>query len=121
MIGNDRSANLAKAITDFRHARSKILSSEMFGEPAWELLLELFVADAGGHRLTGVEVSQRCNIAPSVLSRWLRYLSKSGLIIGDGTGDLTDPLTLSGEGMLSMERAMAHAHDLQTALSGTNP
>jgi hypothetical protein len=121
MIGNDRFANVAEAISNFRHARSRILPAEMFGEPAWDVLLELFVADAEGRRLTGVQVSQRCNISPSVLSRWLRYLSKSGLIIGDGTGDLADPLTLSAEGMLGMERAMAHAYDLQTALSATKP
>jgi hypothetical protein len=121
MIGNDRSANMAMAMLDFRHTRSKMLPLDMFGEPAWILLLELFVADAQGHRLTGREVSQRCNISASVLSRWLRYLSKCDLIVGDGTGDLTDTLTLSGKGMMSMERAMTHAYDLQTVLSGTNP
>ena len=121
MIGDDRSANLAAAMVNFRRARSEILPAELFAEPAWDLLLELFVADANGTQLTGADVSKRCNIAPSVLSRWLRHLSKCRLIIGDGTGDLTDPLTLSGEGMASMERAMARAYNLQVALKGMEP
>ena len=120
MISDDRSANLAAAMAEFRRTRSDSLPAELFAEPAWDLLLELYVADAKGARLTGADVSKRCNIQPGVLSRWLRYLSKCGLVIGDGTGDLTDPLTLSGEGMVRMERAMARARDLQVALADMN-
>lgn len=121
MIGDDRSADLAAAMMDFRRARSEILPAELFAEPAWDLLLELFVADANGTELSGADVSKRCNIAPSVLSRWLCHLSQCQLIIGDGTGDLTDPLTLSGEGLASMERAMTHAYNLQAALKDVEP
>ena len=117
MIQNDRAATLAIAIVAFRRVRSENFPAASFAEPAWDLMLELFIADAEGRRLTAGEVSQRCNISPGVLSRWLQYLSKSGLVVGDGDGDLTDELTLSGEGMMRMERILAHAFDLQSAVT----
>lgn len=113
MTRHDSVASVAAAILEFRRVRHEILPAEMFAEPAWDLMLELFVADAKGYRLTGEDVCRRCNVAPGVLSRWLMYLSKSGFVVGDGTGDLADPLTLSGKGMESIERAMVRAHDLQ--------
>jgi hypothetical protein len=75
MIQNDRAASLAIAMVEFRHARSKNLPMELFSEPAWDLMLALFVADAEGRRLTAEEVSQKCAIPPGVLSRWLKFLS----------------------------------------------
>jgi DNA-binding IclR family transcriptional regulator len=82
-------------------------------------LLELFIADSEGRRLTGADVSDACDIPPTVLSRWLKYLSKAGFVIGDGDGNLTDQLTLSGKGMESMEQAISKACDLRSLLGKT--
>ncbi|WP_137897478.1 hypothetical protein [Sphingomonas sp. 2SG] len=88
---------------EFRRARETVFPKEIFGEPGWDLLIELFIADAKGRRLTGSDVSARNNIAPSTLSRWLIHLSKSGYIVGDGTGDLDDALVLSPLGLAHFE------------------
>ena len=116
MVGNDRSASLANAMIAFRRTRAQILPAELFGEPAWDLLLQLYVADARGLRLTGADVCRNSNVPPGAMSRWLRLLSERGLLVGDGSGDLTDELTLSGEGMTLMEKTLASATDLQITL-----
>jgi hypothetical protein len=95
----DRAAALASHMLDFRRARHDVFPSELFGEPGWDLLIELFIADATGHRLTGRDVSIRNSIAPTTLSRWLMHLSKLGYIVGDGRGDLDDALVLSPVGL----------------------
>lgn len=105
----DFAANMADKILRVRRARSKIFAAELFNEPAWDLLLELFVADAEGRRLTAAEIGDRAGIVPAVLSRWLIHLSNIGLVVGDGDGNLDDVLTLSQEGIVNMEWLMRQA------------
>jgi DNA-binding IclR family transcriptional regulator len=72
-------------------------------------LLELFLADAQGRRISAREVAEKSNISPSVMSRWLKHLSKIGYVIGDGTGDLDDMLTLSAQALQRMEQVIDRA------------
>jgi len=109
MIGNDKVANFAEFMLAFRRSRTNELPRFLFGEPSWDFLLELFVADARGVRMTGRQISDRHQISPAVASRWLLHLSAEGLIIGDGSGDLDDELTLSGTAMEKMERLLQAA------------
>lgn len=117
MERNDRAATFAAAMLEFRHARADVLPDHLFGEPAWNLLLELFVADARGQRLTGRDVSARSKIPLTVLSRWLIHLTRIGFIVGDGDGNLDDPLTLSGVAMQSLETIIKRSSILQAALN----
>lgn len=112
----DRAAALAAAMLAFRRYRSETLPAELFGEPGWELLLELFVADAQGRRITGKEVSERSSISPTVLSRWLKHLDSLGFTVGDGSGNLDDELTLSAKALEYMETTMTRAAELHFTL-----
>lgn len=113
MRGNDEAVQLATAILRFRKYRASVLSPDIFGEPAWEVLLEMFVADANSVRITGRIVSDRHNISTAVIGRWLKHLTAEGLLIGDSTGDVDDELTLSGVGMDKMETALLEARFLK--------
>lgn len=116
MVGNDEVAHLAGAILDFRRHRLQIVTADIFGEPAWELLLELFVADASGVPMTGRAVAERNGTPHRVMSHWLKHLTAQALLIGDGTGDLDDELTLSGIAMKQIEDLLRHAVTLKDAL-----
>jgi hypothetical protein len=111
--GNDEAAQLAEAIIRFRLHRSQIFSPEIVGEPAWETLLEVFVADARSLPVTGRLVAERHSVSGAVMSRWLKHLTAEGLLVGDGTGNLDDELTLSGAGMAKMEVVLAEARILK--------
>ena len=113
MIDNDDIAGLAALMLAFRRIRTEDFPPTLFSEPAWDYLLELFVADARGVRMTGRQVSERLNISGGVASRWLMYLTAEGLIIGDGSGNLDDELTLSGTAMAKMERLLQKADGLK--------
>lgn len=117
MLENDRSASLTAAMLEFRRFRLNVLPAELFSEPAWDLLLELYVADAEGRRLTARQVCERSKIPPVVMSRWLQHLSQAGFVIGDGTRDIDDILTLSAAMLARMEEMMDHAGKLQLAVS----
>lgn len=111
--GNDEAVQLAMAILRFRKYRASVLSRDIFGEPAWEVLLELFVADANSVRITGRIISEKHDISTAVIGRWLKHLTAEGLLIGDGTGNVDDELTLSGVGMDKMETALLEARFLK--------
>ncbi len=116
MNGNDEAAQIASAILSFRRYRSRALTSDIFGEPAWELLLEVFVADAAGAPMTGKIAAQRSETSPNVMSLWLKHLSVKGLLVGDGDGNLDDELTLSGPGMAAIEEVLLQARDLKDSI-----
>lgn len=113
MKGNDQAAQLAASILRFRRFRGKILSPVIFGEPAWELLLEVFVADANGEAITARMVAERSGGSPAVISRWLKHLTVQGLVVGDGDGNVDDELTLSGSGMEKIETVLLEARFLK--------
>lgn len=38
------------------------------------------------------------------MSRWIRYLTEKGLVVGDGVGEHDEHLTLSIEAIIAIER-----------------
>ncbi|WP_156350340.1 hypothetical protein [Sphingomonas sp. Leaf20] len=119
MKGNEEAAQIASAILSFRRYRSRALSPNIFGEPAWELLLEVFVADAVGAPMIGRIAAERNEASPNVMSRWLRHLSSEGLLVGDGDASLDDELTLSGSGMAAIEAVLLQARSLKDGIVPT--
>lgn len=77
-----RFAALAREAYATRRRRSVIFNSdELFGEPAWDILLDLYVANAEGKT---VSVSSACigsASPPTTGLRWLGVLSEQGLIL----------------------------------------
>lgn len=63
-----------------RRRRARHLPSKLLGEPAWDLLLDLYVAACRGH---AVSVSNACLAADAPAStalRWLQHLQVEGLV-----------------------------------------
>jgi len=71
---------IARAILEDRRRRSRLFNPGMFGEPGWELLLNLYVNDQEGPRLTIGKLIQLAGTAQSTSLRWLDYLEDQGLI-----------------------------------------
>jgi DNA-binding MarR family transcriptional regulator len=71
---------VAEAVLEDRRRRSEIFNPAMFGEPAWELLLTLFVMDEQGPRLTIGRLSQAAGAKLTTALRWLEYLEDQDLI-----------------------------------------
>lgn len=73
---------LARQTYDDRRRRTKIFRSEdLFGEPAWDILLDLFIAAKERRR---VSVTSACigSAVPSTTAlRWITILEKQGLLV----------------------------------------
>lgn len=102
-------ATTVRAMIRARRARDRFFPAEIFGDPAWDMLLDLFAAQIEG---TEVSVSSLCIAAavPTTTAlRWIRNLCEAGLF--DRTPDPADArrafITLAGTTAAAMHAYFA--------------
>jgi len=75
-------AGLARMIYALRRARNAAFGSEdMFGEPGWDMLLDLFVSEHEGKRLPVTSACIGAAVPTTTGLRWLNILEKQGLVV----------------------------------------
>lgn len=72
---------LAKREYNRRALRTEFFARSYFGEPAWDILLDLFVTQAGGYRVSVTSACIASRVAATTALRWLAILEKEGLIL----------------------------------------
>ncbi len=98
---------LARKTYALRRKRAAIFGNpDLFGEPAWDILLDLFIAEAEGK---SVSVSSACigSAAPSTTGlRWLGVLASEGLVVreNDPEDHRRVMVRLTATGQAAMER-----------------
>ena len=70
----------ANQIRFSRDLRRKTFDPNLFGEPAWDILLSLYIIDGDRRRLNARELSKHANLASTTALRWLDYLEEQELI-----------------------------------------
>ena len=63
-----------------RRKRDAIFGRTMFGEPAWDMLLELFVAERLGRKLSVSGLCHSSGVPAGTALRWVDRLEKDGWI-----------------------------------------
>ena len=71
---------LACEMYDARRRRDRMLNGQLFGEPAWDMLLALYCLPARGEVLAVTSLSNAAEVPESTGLRWQRTLIKEGLI-----------------------------------------
>jgi hypothetical protein len=66
----------AKHILNSRLLRSRYFNPAIFGEPAWDVLLVLFITDHSGGRQTLGKLADWIRTPPTSVLRWVSYLEK---------------------------------------------
>ena len=72
---------LARRLLAARRQREQIFDSSLFGEPAWDMLLDLFVAH---DEQVNVSVSSLCMAAavpPTTALRWMANMTAQGILV----------------------------------------
>ena len=75
----DPDEGLVRRIQQARSARARYLNHDLFADPAWDMLLELYACELG-HQ--SIDVSSLCaaiDAPTSTALRWLRRLEEDGL------------------------------------------
>lgn len=71
---------LVRKVQKARSRRTDFLSSSLFGEPAWDMLLELFVRTIEQKRVTVGEICTASNVPQTTALRWIDVLVKEDLV-----------------------------------------
>lgn len=71
---------LVKDVLRFRRLRNKLLGGDLFGEPAWDILLELFAADWSGEKLSVSGACYVSGVPSSTALRWIVRLENEGWV-----------------------------------------
>lgn len=78
--GPEELAARARIILHSRRAREHYFKRAMFGEPAWDILLVLYVSDLSGGRQTISKLADWIETPLSTVIRWIGYLEKERLV-----------------------------------------
>lgn len=100
---NDEAARIAAAILETRRRRANHLPAILFSEPAWSLLLILFIADSRGERLTASQACHRTGETMTVAQRWLKVLEVEDLATCHERCDDGHLVTLTPKGIDAVE------------------
>ncbi|GAA4001943.1 MarR family transcriptional regulator [Sphingomonas humi] len=71
---------LARSILQSRRRRAEHFGPVLFSEPAWEMLLTLFVYADGGERMSVTRLAEFVGTPLTTAIRWLDYLESQRLI-----------------------------------------
>lgn len=93
-----------RAILKMRRNRARFFKADLFADPAWDLLLELFAAELGQQRITVTSACHGAAVPATTALRWIGQLESQGLL-----GRRPDPmdarrqfLMLSHDGLEAM-------------------
>jgi hypothetical protein len=81
------------SVLELRRARAAMFGQDLFSDPAWDILLQLFAASLEGRRLGLGDFEGVC--PATTLARWLTILERRGLVACNL--DCSDPENFSLE------------------------
>ena len=71
---------VARTLLALRKRRTEYLHRSMLGEPAYDMLLALYVAGGDDQTMTAAHVAKRSGVAQSSALRWIDYLVSKQLV-----------------------------------------
>jgi DNA-binding MarR family transcriptional regulator len=86
-------------ILRLRRLRDKLFGGDLFGEPAWDMLLEVYAAEWTGRKLSVSGACYASGVPSSTALRWILRLERDGWLrrIGDPSDRRRSWLILSEE------------------------
>lgn len=103
---------LAKDHYDYRRKRDRHFPPKLFGEPAWDILLDLYINAKLSRRVSITSACIGSHVAPTTALRWLQMLEDQGMI--ERHNDLLDArrsfVTLTIEGYSKMTTFLAKSN-----------
>lgn len=64
-----------------RRLREEMFGNELFADPAWDILLDLYTAEARGERVQITSLAIAARVPHSTAIRWARILTRHGWLV----------------------------------------
>ena len=109
--------NLARILYRARRVREKHFGKDLFGEPAWDMLLDLYVYKFNGVRNSVTSLCLASQVPESTALRWIGLLNEEELIVRekDDHDRRRAFISLSPKGEIAVRRYLI---DVATLLQG---
>ncbi|MEI6643511.1 MAG: winged helix DNA-binding protein [Novosphingobium sp.] len=104
-IPSDALLTFARESYAIRRRRGRYLPADLFGEPTWDILLDLYVATRENRPVPTTSACIGAHVPPTTALRWLRILEARGLVEReeDGRDGRRTFVRLTGRGLTAME------------------
>ncbi|PEQ12085.1 hypothetical protein B2G71_13145 [Novosphingobium sp. PC22D] len=102
-----------RAIIASRSLRNRFFPSQMFADPAWDILLDLTRAKFDGQQVSVSSVCIAASVPMSTALRWVRQMTDAGLL-----RRWTDPKDRRRDLITLTDTTAAHMRDYLTAVNG---
>lgn len=79
-FSDDALAAIASRVYGSRRRRARHFDPTMFGDPAWDMLLDLFIARARGKEVQTLSLCMASGVPGTTALRWIAVLEKHGLV-----------------------------------------
>lgn len=91
-----------------RRRRHKALPADLFGEPTWDILLDLYIAAREDRRVPTTSACIGAHVPPTTALRWLRILEARGLVEreDDGRDGRRTFVCLTFRGLAAMDQTL---------------
>ena len=73
--------DVVRSAVKARRLRTNYFSENLFADQAWDMMLELLVAELSGQRIAVSTLSDSAAIPPSTAIRWINSLVQQGLFV----------------------------------------
>jgi hypothetical protein len=77
---DEKLATIAASIFRARRRRAKLFAASLFSEPAWDMLLELFVGSIRERPVTASGLCRAADVCEATGQRWIEMLEAQGLV-----------------------------------------
>lgn len=98
------------SLLSLRRARAAVFGNDLFSDPAWDILLELYAAHLGARDMSLSELAQAIETPHSTTARWITALDERGLL--KSTIDPKNPagvrIQLTAQGASKMKNLANH-------------
>ncbi|MCY1672510.1 winged helix DNA-binding protein [Novosphingobium sp. SL115] len=104
-----RHTALAREVYAERRRRHKFLPADLFGEPTWDILLDLYIAAREDRRVPTTSACIGAHVPPTTALRWLRILEARDLVEreDDGRDGRRTFVRLTAQGLAAMDKSLA--------------
>ena len=102
----------ARALLAARRVRERLFGEGLFADPAWDMLLALFVADEEREPLSVSQLCAASGVPHTTALRWIDSLARAGLIVRapDARDARRTLISLHGEARDKVRQVIARTH-----------
>jgi DNA-binding MarR family transcriptional regulator len=70
-----------RGMLKLRRNRDRFFGKDLFADPAWDILLELYAAALAQHRVSVTSLCIAAAVPATTALRWIKHLEEAGLIV----------------------------------------